>query len=103
MLALQLLLFSLITLCFARFGEETLPPYWVGPYGIRVKRTIESVPDLDGCNYMYDDNTVTTMGCMKCDDPEIGCQPLEKISKEDYLSRYAEERNGNYYYVEKKE
>jgi hypothetical protein len=62
--------------------------YWVGPYDVLVSNGIKKVVQEDGCNTLYKDGSCTEMAWQ------------ETMTKQDYLTKYAELReDGLYYYV----
>jgi len=71
------------------FNYSTLPnEYWLGPYGVRVPKTIDGIRAEDGGNILYQDGSVTEKGI------------LNPISEKEYKEIYTElKKNGYYYYV----
>jgi len=66
----------------------TSQDFWIGPYNIRVSKSIKSVVAEDGYNSLYSDGTETE----KYETLNI------EMTQELYLKMYAEKRDDGYYW-----
>lgn len=69
------------------WGKIEAQGYWIGPHEMRVPNKITAVLADDCCNTLYNDGSSTEK-----------CSNILPLTKEEYLTEYAEKRDDGFYW-----